>query len=112
MSAAAKAIDRLANELAGEALGDNPTREELLAMAFLELREEIIVLRRQQQDAPPRRVSRDGGYVMLKEAAYRAGRSVEYMRKLAARGAVDAVFQDARWWVRVDDQLAKGSGPV
>jgi hypothetical protein len=106
MSAAAKAIDRLANELAGEALGDNPTREELLAMAFLELREEIIVLRRQQQDAPPR-VSRDGGYVMLKEAAYRAGRSVEYMRKLAARGELDAVFQDGKWWVRLDDRSAK-----
>ena len=106
MSAAAKAIDRLANELAGEALGDNPTREELLAMAFLELREEIIVLRRQQKDAPPR-VSRDGGYVMLKEAAYRAGRSVEYMRKLAARGELDAVFQDGKWWVRLDDRSAK-----
>jgi hypothetical protein len=102
MSARAiKAIDRLAAEFAHETPGGNPSNEELLAMAFLELREEITALRREQKDAP-QRVSREGGYVMLKEAAYRAGRSVEYMRKLAARGELDAVFQDGKWWVRID----------
>jgi hypothetical protein len=104
---ATQAIDRLSREFAGNSPGESPSNEELLAMAFLELREEIIALRRQQKDAPPQRVSRDGGYVMLKEAAYRAGRSVEYMRKLAARGELDAVFQDGRWWIRLDDQSAK-----
>jgi hypothetical protein len=104
---ATQALDRLAAEFAHETPGENPSNEELLAMAFLELREEIIALRRQQKDAPPQRVSLEGGYVMLKEAAYRAGRSVEYMRKLAARGEVDAVFQDGKWWVRLDDRSAK-----
>jgi hypothetical protein len=101
---ATNAIDRLAHEFSGDVLGDNPTREELLAMAFIELREEVAALRREQKDAP-QRVSGEGGYVMLKEAAYRAGRSVEYMRKLAARGEVDAVFEHGRWWIRSDEKL-------
>jgi hypothetical protein len=101
---ATQALDRLAHEFGGDMLGEIATRDELLTAAFIELREEVAALRREQKDAP-QRVSGEGGYVMLKEAAYRAGRSVEYMRKLAARGEVDAVFEHGRWWIRSDEKL-------
>jgi hypothetical protein len=108
MSARAiKAIDRLAAEFAHETPGENPSREELLAMAFLELREENRMLRQQIGGSAAPRVSRADGFVTLKEASFDVGVSVEWLRRLAARAEIDSVFQDRRWLVRLDDVKAK-----
>jgi hypothetical protein len=45
MSAKSTAVDRLAHEFAGDVLGANPTREELITMALVELLEENLILR-------------------------------------------------------------------
>jgi hypothetical protein len=104
---AAKAIDRLALEFAGEALGENPSNEELLAMAFLELREENRILRQQLGGSATPRVSRAAGYVTLKEASFEVGVCAEWLRRLAAQAKIDAVFQDRRWLVKLSDVKAK-----
>ena len=107
MSARAiKAVDRLASAFAGEVLGGND-RDELLVMALLELREENRILRQQIGGSAAPRVSRADGFVTLKEASFVVGVSVEWLRRLAARAEIDAVFQDRRWLVRLDDVKAK-----
>jgi hypothetical protein len=107
VSAKSTAIDRLAHQFAGEALGTVPSRDELLVAALVELREENRILRRQMEGSATPRVSLADGFVTLKEAAYEVGVCAEWLRRLAARAEIDAVFQDRRWLVRLDDVKAK-----
>src|ERR1019366_9812093 len=97
MNAKSTAVNRLALEFAGQELGDNATRDELLAMALLELREENRILRKQIGGSSTPRVSRNDGYVPLKEASFDVGVCAEWLRRLAAQAKIDAVFQDRRW---------------
>jgi hypothetical protein len=107
MNAKSTAIDRLALAFSGDAAGENPTREELITMALVELREENRILRQQIGGSATPRVSRAAGYVTLKEASFDVGVCAEWLRRLAAQAKIDAVFQDRRWLVRLDDVKAK-----
>jgi hypothetical protein len=99
---AMQAIDRLALEFVGETLGDNPTRDELLVAAFLEMREQMLELQRKLAGSPPARVD-DDRYVSLLVAARQIGRSNEFLRQRAVRGEIDAIFQDGKWLVKLDE---------
>jgi hypothetical protein len=99
---AAKAIDRLALEFAGEVLNENPTRDELIVAAFLEMREQMLDMQRKLEGSPPARVD-DDRYVSLLIAARQIGRSNEFLRQRAVRGEIDAIFQDGKWLVKLDE---------
>jgi hypothetical protein len=103
MNAKSTAVNRLALEFAGQELGDNASRDELLVAALLELREENRILRRQMEGSPPARVSDDRGYVSLLVAARQIGRSNEYLRQQVVKGKIAGVFEDGKWLVRLDE---------
>jgi hypothetical protein len=99
---ATQALDRLAHQFAGDVAGKNPSRDELIVAAFLEMREQLVDMQRQLTGSPPARVSDDDGYVSLLVAARQIGRSNEYLRQRAVKGKIDAVFQDGKWLVKLD----------
>jgi hypothetical protein len=100
---ATQAIDRLAHEFAGELLGENSSRDELIVAAFLEMREQMLDMQRQLAGSPPARVSDDGGFVTLLVASRQIGRSNEYLRQQVVKGKIAGVFEDGKWLVKLDE---------
>jgi hypothetical protein len=91
---ATQALDRLALEFASAALGDNPTRDELLVAMILRLDERVTSLEAEasarrravaDEDLSPRP---PGDWVSLKEAAFRSGRSLAWLHKWRRKGAI------------------------